>query len=335
MAITQEQINIAKLRFESDVANNASLDDIEATRDEYFLLKQQYDSSLQTDVLIEYAATPEATVKSVDSINTSESEAATADKYADASNLAPTDNSSNDIEDARFKSIVALDDTSYSNVERARFARHTKPTSTPARVMSATPSFNGAFDHRVKLAVPPSYLIGLAAGPGNIITKLGGIVFPYTPSIQQETSANYTAVNTVHSNFTQYFYKNSAAGSISLSAKFTVQNEQDAGIYLSTVHLLRALTKMRTGNDSNSGSPPPVCRLMAYGEFGLENTPVVINTFKLDYPDNVDYFDFSKSQVPVLTTITMTLFPIYSRNEQLKFSVTQWLTGDMRKQGYL
>ena len=139
-----------------------------------------------------------------------------------------------------------------------------------------------------------------------------------------------------HSNYTQYFYKNSSVGTISLSAKFTVQNEYEAEMYFSVVHLLRALTKMRYGADENAGSPPPVCRLFAYGDAIMNNVPVAISSFKLNLPDSIDYFTTkSQSSAPTLSTIELTLVPIYSRNEMQKFTVTDWLSNNLRSKGYL
>ena len=215
-------------------------------------------------------------------------------------------------------------------------------SSMPPIITPANPTINGLQDNRVRLRIPSTYLIGHAKGPTNELVNAGGIVFPYTPTISMDHKANYNAVNTVHSNYTQYFYKNSAVSEINLSAKFTVQNETEAGIYLSAVHLLRALTKMRFGDDANAGSPPPVCRLMAYGDFMLDNTPVVVGSFRIELPDNVDYFntgaaitDYGVSTVPVISTIQLTLIPIYSRDEMLNGTVDGWLQDNQRLQGYL
>jgi len=215
-------------------------------------------------------------------------------------------------------------------------------SSMPPIVTPANPTINGLQDNRVRLRIPATYLVGHAKGPNGELVNAGGIVFPYTPTISMEHKATYSSLNVTHSNYTQYFYKNSAVGEITLSAKFTVQNETEAGIYLSAVHLLRALTKMRFGDDPNAGSPPPVCRLMAYGDFMLDNTPVAIGSFRIDLPDNVDYFntgasvtDYGVSTVPVMSTIQLTLIPIYSRDEMLNGTVDGWLYDNQRLQGYL
>jgi hypothetical protein len=229
--------------------------------------------------------------------------------------------------------LLAAEDAA---IAREAAEKRSKPTSQPDKPKAATPKFQGGKDHRVRLKVPTSYLVGQAAGPNSTLVKSQGIIFPYTPLIGQDYIASYNSVPVTHSNYTQYFYKNSSVGTISLSAKFTVQNEYEAEVFFSVVHLLRALTKMRYGDDDNAGSPPPVCRLFAYGDAIMNNVPVAISSFKLELPDNVDYFTTkSQSSAPTLSTVTLTLTPIYSRNEMQKFTVTDWLSNNLRSKGYL
>ena len=199
-------------------------------------------------------------------------------------------------------------------------------------------------DHRVRINVPPMYYgSSWTSGPNNELgnTGLTGIIFPYTPQISLEHKADYTSPSVMHTNFSQHFYQRSSVGAITITGKFTVQNDIDAGVYLSTIHMLRALTKMLVNGESNSGSPPPVCRLFAYGLYMLNNVPVSVNSFKNDLPDNVDYYalpssnTFKSSMVPVVSTIAVTLLPMYSRNEQQQFTVDSWLSGNLNSQGYL
>lgn len=260
-----------------------------------------------------------------DPTNPSQSDAATAAKYADPTNVTPAPSAS------------FLDQTKSAVLNAISMFGSSKPSSQPTKPTAATPTFQGGKDHRVRLKVPMSYLEGTkAAGPNNTLVKSQGIIFPYTPTIGQEYTAVYNSVPVTHSNYAQYFYKNSAVSTISLSAKITVQNEYEAEVYFSIVHLLRALTKMRWGDDDNAGSPPPVCRLFAYGDAIMNNVPVAVSSFKLELPDNVDYFTTkSLSSAPTMSTISLTLTPIYSRNEMQKFTVTDWLSSNLNSKGYL
>ena len=199
-------------------------------------------------------------------------------------------------------------------------------------------------DLRTKIRVPENYLVGQAA----TLSSLGGVIFPYTPAITYEYKADYSASTPLHSNFSINFYQRSSLSSISVSGKFTVENSKDAEYYLATIHLLRALTKMRSGGassgDADSGAPPPVCRLYAYGENMVNNVPVAITSVRLELQDGVDYFTYQTGNakvdyinaVPTVSTISITCLPMYSRSEMQKFSVTDYLTNNSyRKQGYL
>jgi hypothetical protein len=205
----------------------------------------------------------------------------------------------------------------------------------------AKAEWKDAKDLRAILRVPKSYLTS-NTDPSSVLKQFGGIIFPYTPTISFDHSASYSPLNTLHSNYTQFFYKNSAISAINLTAKFTVQKEEDGVVLLGIIHLLRALTKMRFGPDKDSGAPPPVCRLEAYGDYMLRNVPVAVASFRHDLPDGVDYIAVGKKStmfgnniVPVLSTISLTLNPMYSRAEMQEVGVNDWLNGKQRGKGYL
>lgn len=219
----------------------------------------------------------------------------------------------------------------------------------PSDVQSTTVTFRDAFgvqrfaDTRVKIRVPLDYLTNRTLGNMYELYYLGGVVFPYTPVITYETTADYQTVTPTHSNFPINFYQRSALSAISVVGKFTVQNDKDASIYSSTIVLLRSLTKMKFGSDIGAGSPPPVCRLDAFGTDMLMNVPVAISSFRIDTPDNVDYFTYGKlygsddiTSFPVVSTISLRLVPMYSRNEMMQFSVDNHLKSTASsKQGYV
>lgn len=215
---------------------------------------------------------------------------------------------------------------------------------TPNLPVGAQASFGPAKDLRTKLRVPLDYLVGPAAGPGDILKITGGILFPYTPQISYENKADYTQQTPLHSNYPLYFYKNSGVGPITVTAKFTVQTEYDGAVLLGIIHLLRSLTKMKWGDDVDAGTPPPVCRLDAYGDYMLNNVPVVITSWRHELPDGVDYITvgrpksnttYGHSMVPTLSTINLTMNVVYSRQELLRYNVENFKYGNFKNQGYL
>ncbi len=196
-------------------------------------------------------------------------------------------------------------------------------------------------DMRVKIRVPPGYLTNLTSGfNGKLANNFGGIVFPYTPTLSYELKADYKPQDPTHSNFSINFFQKSSIGQILINGKFTVENAADAQTYFSTVHLLRALTRMRFGTDPDAGAPPPVCRLDAYGDMMLKNVPVAISSFRVELPDDVDYFTMpavngqGTSAAPTRSTISIACVPMYSRNEMQGFSVTGYL-GSRDSRGFV
>jgi hypothetical protein len=272
------------------------------------------------------------------------------EKYEKAEIVAPTTANQNE------SSEVPPPETSQNITEAGRTTTAVKGA-LPVEPAPATVNFKSMSgddintDMRVKIRVPENYLTTLTQGPNNELKNLKGIIFPYTPQIGIEHKAEYGNQNVIHSNYSQYFYQRSSVSPIGISGKFTVANETEAAIYISITHLLRALVKMRFGGstgDADSGAPPPVCRLDAYGAFMMQNVPVSISSFKVDYPENVDYYTLGKkpgsktnsmfemTAVPVISTISITCIPMYSKDEIQKFNVTQWLGSKyIRKAGYL
>lgn len=214
----------------------------------------------------------------------------------------------------------------------------------PAAINTLSP-FTGAKskDLRVKIIVPNDYArASISADPRGYLGNFNSIIFPYTPTITFEQGARYTEQSPVHSNYPLFFYKNSYLGAISITGKFTVQNEKDAWNFLATLQLLRAITKMRWGDDSNAGAPPPVCRLEAYGIFMLEKLPIAVSSFRYEVADTVDYITvgpntLTETFVPTLSTISLTCVPMFSKNE-LKYASTEQLLDSYyteRNKGYI
>lgn len=201
-------------------------------------------------------------------------------------------------------------------------------------------------DLRVKIIVPRSYL---EKSEFPYLYNQGGIIFPYTPQISFEQGARYTEQSPVHSNYPLNFYRNSFLGSISIIGKFTVQNNSDALYFLSTMQLLRSITKMKWGEDTDAGSPPPVCRLNAYGVYMLQNIPVAVSSFRQDFPEGIDYFTFDPTQnaegfsnfrlssIPTSCTITVNCVPMFSRDELKNFSVDKLISSytEQKNKGYI
>lgn len=186
-------------------------------------------------------------------------------------------------------------------------------------------------DWRVKLYVPPVF-----RNSGTPLDPLSrsdwALVFPYTPSIVISGGANYDEQSVTHQNYQFIYYQNSKPDQIQISCPFNVEDNEQAGYWIAALHFLRSVTKMFTGEDPNAGNPPPLCILHGYGKYVFNSLPVVVKNFTVDLPQDVNYIEAvgpgGPSWVPVKSTLTVNLMPIYSRTYIRQFSLKKFVSGE-------
>jgi hypothetical protein len=150
------------------------------------------------------------------------------------------------------------------------------------------------------------------------LQDLGGVLFPYTPTIQVAHKASYDPMSLVHTNYITPQYQHSQIDSISIQGMFTANYPAEAEYVIAMMHFFRATTKMFYGQDQLAGTPPPVLYLDAYGPWTFDHIPVVITGFDYTFPNDVDYISCTvrtqKQKVPTTLTVNLTMLPTYSRN---------------------
>jgi hypothetical protein len=126
-----------------------------------------------------------------------------------------------------------------------------------------------------------------------------GVIYPYTPKIAVTHTASYQATDLAHSNFKMYNYSGSSVDSISITGEFTAQDVYEANYLLAVIHFFKSATKMFYGNDIDPirGVPPPLVYLTGHGDYMFDRHPMVVHTFTMDLPDNVDYINATNNQV--------------------------------------
>lgn len=189
-------------------------------------------------------------------------------------------------------------------------------------------------DWRVKL--------GYKSGTYNDIlaplSNTGGMIFPYTPTVIINHTANYDSLHPVHSNYPFYAYQNSQVDQITITGQFVQQTAADAEYWVAAIHFLRSASKMAYGQSTNQGNPPPLLKLDGYGQFVFNNIPVILQTFMVDLPQDVDYIETSfggggTTHVPVNAQISITVVPQYSRSKVEAFSLDKYVSGGYLKSG--
>jgi hypothetical protein len=219
-------------------------------------------------------------------------------------------------------------------------------------------STRGSEDWRVSLSVP-KIIQELNSPLLSPLMRTGKkLVFPFTPSIVFQHSANYNSLQPVHSNYPLYNYTASSVDAITISADFLIETSQDAEYWIGALTYLRSMTKMFYGTGPNAGNPPPICKLNGYGDYVFNDVPCLITSFNVDLPQDVDYIktdigsngdrtyttDFdpniepdnvsgSSSWVPAQSIISVTVQPNYSRTRISQFNMQDFVSGKLISNG--
>jgi hypothetical protein len=245
--------------------------------------------------------------------------------------------------------------------------------STDSRIVNARAKWSGRSDKtdwRVRLQVPEGPLTKFFDFDNNPImnplAESNGIFWPLTPAVVIQHSANYNAMDQVHSNFPHQAYQNSQVDSLNIIGEFPVQNSEDAKHWVATVNFLRTATKMffgkEDGIDGLKGNPPPIMHLYGYGDHMFNRVPVVINTFNVELRPGIDYISTkqndlaysasprdlggydeaglqvassaeSQTWAPTLSNISVLVTPIYSRDSIKNFSMKKFVNGELNGKG--
>jgi len=190
-------------------------------------------------------------------------------------------------------------------------------------------------DWRVKITCEWSYF-----GQNPLFSRLsstGGVVFPILPTIDLATSANYSSIDPTHNNYPFLAYKNSQVDDINISGQFPSETSADAAYWIAATTFFRTATKMFYGQGDLVGNPPIICYLSGYGASVFDRVPVVVKSFSVDLPPDVQYIKCdtfgTNTMVPTLSTINVQLAPIYNRAGMRKFNLADFASGKMAQNG--
>lgn len=207
----------------------------------------------------------------------------------------------------------------------------------------------GGDDWRVRIHLPDisSYTYSQILSP--LVRSNKSMVFPATPQVLVQHSANYNNLAPTHTNYSFPVYQNSSVEDITLTCEWPVENEADGLYWIASVHFLRSITKMFYGNSPNRGAPPPIAYLSGYGDFIFNKIPIVVKMFTMDLNEGVDYIKVpidrsieinegpefyteaasgSFSYVPILGRISVVVQPVYSRDETRQFNLDEFIRGN-------
>ena len=236
--------------------------------------------------------------------------------------------------------------TSVGNASDARLdASGLKPgaaNSNPNATL-AVASFAAANDIRARLQLSPGSGPIFYRDNSNFIQRplkfTDGVVWPYTPTINVSYSAAYTAQTLAHTNYAQQSYNMSTIDQITVTGIFTANTPEEAQYMLAMITFLRSATKMFFGQDTNRGTPPPVLRFSAHGDYMFNSVPVVVTNTTQDFEGIMDYIEAptigssgkysGTTRVPSMMTVYATLMPVISRTAQTRFSLAKYARGEL------
>ena len=217
-------------------------------------------------------------------------------------------------------------------------------------------------DWRVRVSVHPASSVLYRDPKASLLLPLlstDGVIFPYVPTLTVTHAAKYNTTQLTHSNYTNYFYESSEVQNIQILGGFSAQTKLEAQYVLAVLYFFRAATKMFYGNSGKyQGSPPPILYLDGFGAHYLPHVPCLLTNFTHTMQDNVDYIELdvpggtgapatpampnignqiasSFVRIPTLSTMSVTLQPIYSRARQKEFNFDEFARGGQLDKGFL
>lgn len=193
-----------------------------------------------------------------------------------------------------------------------------------------------------------SYVFGAKGDNSNVLQPLyntGGVIFPYTPTVNYQSSANYDPYEFTHTNYVQHSYTNSKPGDITLVGLFTASTDAEARYLLAVWKFFNSITKSQFGeqNPEKAGTPPSILYFDYLGAQMFSNVPVVVTSFLPILANTVDYVpviingDSSNvSYVPTEMSVTLTLAVQQNPyNTRRKFDLDAFRQGKLLGGGFI
>ena len=193
------------------------------------------------------------------------------------------------------------------------------------------------------------------AGPvaGNVdyllkpLHDAGGLVWQYTPDMLVSAQVNYNQTDFHGQNYPIMTYKNTMPPAIPVTADFSANTIAEAKYLLAVMHFCKVATKSFGGDASVAsgyyGTPPPVLLFEYLGHHGFNKVPVVLTSYSISYPADVDYVPVhtgvdqgETTYVPTMVNLQLNLQPSYTPHKLRKrFDLQAFTTGKNYKDGFV
>lgn len=204
-------------------------------------------------------------------------------------------------------------------------------------------------DWRVRLAALDTSSPNSPYGPGSAsdlcypLRQTNGMLFPYTPTIQLGQEVDYRSFQLIHSNMDYETYARTPSPTITITGKFTCQNQSEAAYSLACVHFLRASSKMWFGEAAvaanMAGYPPPILQLSGYGQYMFNALNVVLKSHSFSYDEGMDTVPVllggtTVARLPALFSISVSLIVQQTAYKmRTQFDLVAFRQGSLMAQG--
>ena len=173
------------------------------------------------------------------------------------------------------------------------------------------------------------------------LAETGGVIFPYTPTIQFSHNANYGAYDIQGSIAQQNYYTNTSNPTINVTALFSSNTIDEAKHTAAAIHFFKSCTKSDFGvqRQETAGTPPPILKFSAYGLIHASHVPVVMRNFNYTLVEDSDYVDVDIENgdsvtVPTLLLASIDLVPqIPPKKVKEQFNITGYASGSLLRGG--
>jgi hypothetical protein len=173
------------------------------------------------------------------------------------------------------------------------------------------------------------------------LNDIGGVLFPYTPTIQFSHNANYGAYDIQGSIAQQNYYMNTSNPTINVTALFSSNTVDEAKHTAAAIHFFKACTKSDFGEQrqQTAGTPPPILKFSAYGIIHASSVPVIMRNFNYTLVEDSDYVDVDIGNqqsvtVPTLLLASIDLVPqLPPKKVKEQFNIQTYAGGQLLKGG--
>lgn len=174
------------------------------------------------------------------------------------------------------------------------------------------------------------------------LRESNGLVWQYTPNVFMTTMADYNSAHGQGQNYQHNTFSKRSIQNISVTGDFTANDIYEGRYLLGVLAFLRAATMAYYGEEAKekAGTPPPVLIFEYMGDHGFNKVPVVVDSYNMQMPDNVDYAPIEIAgkitYVPTEISIVTTLKPTYTPEKlRKKFNLEDISSGKSYKDGFI